>query len=63
MILRQTEGSFLLMPNEDLDGTGREIVLSRIWKEMGDAIDRVVDNITLQDMMDWQLEQVSQYVI
>lgn len=36
----------------------------RLWKKLDDAIDDVLDGITLADMLEWQTElQVDQYVI
>lgn len=38
-------------------------VTVRVWKQIDDAIRNVVDNITLQDLLDWQAEGADQYVI
>ena len=35
----------------------------RIWERLYDAISDVVDNITLQDLVDWNNEQSDQYMI
>lgn len=61
MILRLTEGS--LTPVACLDGD--EMVCDRIehcativlWRKLNDAINGVVDTVTLQDLMDWSNER------
>ena len=63
MILRQTEGSLLPVNYDDVSSYERESVISRIWEKLEKAIDDIVDHITLKDLVDWQTEQVSQYVI
>jgi Rrf2 family protein len=67
MILRLTEGSLApvtCVEDEDYvcdraDGCVTVIV----WKKINDAINEVVDGITLQDLLDWQSEQNGQYII
>ncbi len=61
MILRQMEGS--LAPVSCLD-TGAEdcercnrCVTVQVWKQLKDAIDGVVDRITLADLVNWDREQ------
>jgi len=34
-----------------------------VYKKINDAISGVVDNITLQDLVDWQNEKNGNYVI
>lgn len=57
-IIRAVEGS--LAPVECLDGgrSGCEradgCVTLRLWKELGEAIDGVLDRYTLQDLIDWR---------
>jgi Rrf2 family protein len=63
MILQQTEGSLSLVSYDDSTTTERESVISRIWVQLEDAVNGIVDNITLQDLLEWQEEQISQYVI
>jgi DNA-binding IscR family transcriptional regulator len=41
----------------------REAVISRLWVMLENAINNIVDNITLRDLVEWQSELVSQYVI
>lgn len=67
MILRLTEGS--LAPVECLEGEvnscdrSESCVTLRFWKELNQAIENVVDKYTLEDLMDWQRETGSDYVI
>lgn len=67
MILRLTEGSLAPVacvdegePScEKLDGCATY----RIWDKLNKAINDVVDNITLADLMDWQMEEADNYCI
>ena len=60
MILRLTEGS--LAPVACLDNQGTAATCSRaddcatliLWKKLNTAINEVVDQVTLQDLLDWQ---------
>ena len=67
MILRQVEGS--LAPVSCLEGEinqcERQAACAslRIWKELDDAINSVVDKYTLQDLITWQNEIGCEYVI
>lgn len=67
MILRLTEGS--LAPVSCVEGEEMECerqdacVTVLVWKRINDAINEVVDNITLQDLVDWQNEKNGQYII
>ena len=67
MILRLTEGS--LSPVECLDDNGaicdreENCVTQILWKKLDDAIKGVVDNITLEDLMNWQAVKADEYVI
>ena len=63
MILRQTEGSLAPVSYDDTNSYEREFVTARIWSQLEDAINNVVDNITLKDLVDWQAEQINQYMI
>lgn len=65
MILRQTEGELSPVCYEDEESREREAVISRIWVQMESAVNRVVDKITLSDLMDWQAEHIEEgeYVI
>lgn len=67
MILRLTEGN--LAPVNCVGEEGDECerksgcVTVRIWEKMNDAINEVVDHITLEDMLEWQAEISDQYSI
>lgn len=66
MILRLTEGS--LAPVDCVeDGTdcdrADQCVTVLLWKKLNDAINGVVDNITLADLVDWQMQKANEYVI
>ena len=64
MILRLTEGS--LAPVECTEsGCDREdnCVTRRLWQKLNDAINGVVDSITLEDLLEWQSEGADDYVI
>lgn len=67
MILRLTEGD--LAPVSCVGEEGAECerrsscVTVRIYEQINDAINNVVDNITLADMLEWQMEKANQYVI
>lgn len=67
MILRLTEGELtpVACVGENPIGCDRKstCVTVRIWEKMYEAVSGVVDNITLQDLVDWQREQGDQYVI
>lgn len=63
MILRQTEGSLAPVSIDDETSFERQSVTTRIWTKMESAINEIVDGITLKDLVDWQMEQVGQYVI
>ena len=63
MILRQTEGSLAPVSIDDETSFERQSVTTRIWTKMEGAINEIVDGITLKDLVDWQMEQVGQYVI
>ncbi len=61
-ILRLTEGS--LSPVACLDDETEcckidDCVTIEIWKRMDKAVSNVVDNITLLDLVDWQMEKVN----
>lgn len=67
MILRQVEGSLAPVSclEDEVNQCERqaECVSLRIWKELDDAINGVVDKYTLQDLIDWQEELGCDYVI
>ena len=61
MILRQTEGSLApvscIEDDEIICDRQEQCVTSIVYKKINDAISNVVDNITLQDLVDWQSEK------
>ncbi len=67
MILRLTEGS--LAPVECVENVSGscdredECVTLILWKRLNDAVNGVVDNTTLADLLDWQAAKVQDYVI
>lgn len=67
MILRLTEGN--LAPVECLEFDENpcprkdNCVTLKVWEKLGGAIKDVVDNITLQDLLDWQTDMTDFYVI
>ena len=60
MILRLAEGSIAPASCVDTDADTCEkkgaCVSALLWKKMNDAVNEVVDNTTLQDLVDWQDE-------
>lgn len=67
MILRQTEGSLApvacIEDDEIVCDRQQQCATSIVYKKINDAISGVVDNITLQDLVDWQSEKNGTYVI
>ena len=67
MFLRQTEGSLApvacIEDDEIVCDRQQQCVTSIVYKKINDAISGVVDNITLQDLVDWQNEKNGNYVI
>ena len=68
MILRLTEGDLapvacVSSENDDVCGQKDSCVTIRIWQQINDAVNGVIDHITLADMLQWQSELSDQYVI
>lgn len=67
MILRLTEGDLAPVSCVGSDSVAcerrQECVTVRIWEQMNDAVNQVVDGITLADMVGWQQEKGDQYSI
>ena len=66
MILRLTEGD--LSPVSCTDNNYdcpkmHDCVTIRIWKELDEAINSVIDKYTLEDLLDWQDAKGNDYVI
>ena len=66
MILRQTEGDLMSLSSDTSNEMEKASVINRVWDKMGKAVNDIVDNITLQDLLDWEEEQTEEagfYVI
>lgn len=67
MILRLTEGSLAPVEcvEEGAPGCEREqgCATQILWKRLDDAINEVVDNVTLEDLVEWQAARADDYVI
>lgn len=67
MILRLTEGDLApvsCVGQESADCERRDACVTvRIWEQINDAVNQVVDNITLEDLVEWQAEKADQYII
>lgn len=67
MILRLTEGSLAPVACLDYEPNDCErrnkCVTLILWEKLNDAIKSVVDNITLQDLVQWQMEKSDNYII
>lgn len=67
MILRLTEGDLAPVNCVGSDSVAcerrQECVTVRIWEQINDAVNQVVDGITLADMVGWQQEKGDQYSI
>lgn len=66
MILRQTEGS--LAPVDCVEHAQEceqegGCVTRMLWEKLNDAINGVVDHVTLEDLMKWQRARADEYVI
>ncbi len=61
MILRQTEGSLSPVPclddEENLCERAADCVSLTVWERLKDAIDNVVDHVTLADLIEEQKKQ------
>ena len=67
MILRLTEGDLSPVACVADDGAYCErrvsCVTINVWQKLNDAINSVVDGITLEDLLEWQADLSDQYVI
>ena len=63
MILRLTEGSLapVACVEEDTADCERQsgCVTYILWKKLSDAVNSVVDTVTLKDLIDWQLDKTN----
>lgn len=68
MILRETEGDLApvacVSDTAGVDCTRTSACVTyRVYKQLNDAINGVIDNITVADMLEWQSEQLGIYSI
>lgn len=61
MILRLTEGNMAPVAclEDEVNQCGKvdECVSVRLWKMLNDAVNGVIDKVTLQDLVDWEKEK------
>lgn len=66
-ILRLTEGSLApvtCIEDDEINCERQDACVTVIlWKKIDEAVRNVVDNTTLQDLLDWQQEKTEDYVI
>ncbi|HEX3021606.1 MAG TPA: Rrf2 family transcriptional regulator [Lachnospiraceae bacterium] len=67
MILRLTEGSLAPVAclDDDVNECNRkdDCVTLQLWEKLYEAIKGVVDNYTLADLVEWQMQKIDHYVI
>lgn len=67
MILRLTEGSMApvacLETEENTCNRAANCTTLKLWKMLDEAMRGVLDHVTLQDLKDWQMESVNDFVI
>lgn len=67
MILRLTEGSLAPVAclDDEVNSCTRQDTCAtlRLWKMVNDSVSSVVDKVTLADLVEWQNEMNSNYVI
>ncbi|MDD6058532.1 MAG: Rrf2 family transcriptional regulator [Clostridiales bacterium] len=66
MILRLTEGSLAPVACVEEDpqcGKMHDCASLMVWKKLNDAINEVVDGITLEELMEYEMQRVGEYVI
>ena len=67
MILRLTEGSLAPVPCIEFEENDcerqNECATLELWKRLDTAIKGVVDHITLEDLINWEMEKANNYVI
>ena len=66
MILRLTEGSLAPVACVEEENTCEKIhdcATILVWQKMNEAINDVVDHMTLQDLVDYEMKECSDYVI
>lgn len=67
MILKLTEGSLApvecLVTPENLCSRAEDCVTLRIWQELNEAIESVVEKYTIADLLEWEKERGNNYII
>ncbi len=67
MILKLTEGSLApvecLVTSENSCDRAQSCVTLRLWKELNEAIESVVEKYTVADLMEWESEIGDHYII
>ncbi|MBP5197639.1 MAG: Rrf2 family transcriptional regulator [Lachnospiraceae bacterium] len=63
MILRLTEGDLTTVDYKDESEVGNGYVTVKVWQKMDEAINGVIDSITLEDLKNWQTEENDFYSI
>ena len=67
MILRQTEGNMSPVECVGTDAVScprmATCVTALVWKKLDEAVSDVIDHITLEDLVNWQIEKNGEYII
>ncbi|MCR5255268.1 MAG: Rrf2 family transcriptional regulator [Acetatifactor sp.] len=63
MILRLTEGDLTAVDYKDEAEVGNGYVTVKVWQKMDEAVNGVIDSITLEDLKNWQTEENDFYCI
>lgn len=67
MILRLTEGSMAVVScledEENQCQRAGNCVSLRLWTMIDKAVSEVIDHVTLQDLVDWEMENADNYMI
>ena len=67
MVLRLTEGSLAPVECVEENAPGCDMeddcVTRVLWQKLNDAVNSVVDNITLEDLLEWRAQRADNYVI
>ena len=61
--IRGPQGGYLLTKKPEEYTVGMILRLTEGWKKLNDAISDVIDNITLADLVDWQIAKDGDYSI
>lgn len=67
MILRLTEGSMAVVScledEENQCTRASQCVSLKLWTMIDKAVSDIIDHVTLQDMVEWEMENVDNYMI